>query len=468
MIGDRRCVGKQLETCGGTPETWQPTETCASAALCLDGLAADAGSCASPTCAVDQYQCVGQFMQKCNASQTGWVALGQCASLELCQSGLATGQCTAPVCDTNQKQCTGKAMEKCKAGRDGWELLSTCETPELCADGLAGGQCVAPVCDVGQNQCSGDHLSLMTCNAGRNGWDSQSCTYGCFLDAAMSYCGACSPGSHQCNGASYQTCNAKAKWEDTSSCGALEQCALGPQSQMLCVSKLVALPGNHAIDATEVTRAQYAAWLATNPAPTGLPAVCGTNSSYTPDATCMAGGGVCQGTGCGKHPQVCIEWCDAYAYCKSVGKRLCGKIGGGPADHALYMDPTHDAWFASCSAGGLNHWPYGNTASGTNCNIASGVSTEVGTKPACISSESSYQGTFDLSGNVWEWEDSCDGTASGDDYCRIRGGAFRPCFWNSVNNDACDYPYNADRCDYGAQLKRKLNYYDTGFRCCSL
>src|ERR1700690_3506870 len=76
---------------------------------------------------------------------------------------------------------------------------------------------------------------------------------------------------------------------------------------------MVMLPQGYCIDSTEVTRSQYAAWLATTPAlPTSSDANCGWKStgSYSADAPCMAHSTyVCQGTACGNHPQVCVDWC---------------------------------------------------------------------------------------------------------------------------------------------------------------
>ena len=46
------------------------------------------------------------------------------------------------------------------------------------------------------------------------------------------------------------------------------------------------------------------------------------------------------------HPIVWVDWCDAYAYCKGVGKRLCGAIGGGPVDfHTGYADTNQSQWY---------------------------------------------------------------------------------------------------------------------------
>jgi formylglycine-generating enzyme required for sulfatase activity len=72
----------------------------------------------------------------------------------------------------------------------------------------------------------------------------------------------------------------------------------------------------------------------------------------------------------------------------------------------------------------------------------------------CQSSVSGYAGVYDLSGNVWEWEDSCDGNAGNSDYCRLRGGS-------DVDND---YPL---RCDVDNYNDRDFQYDLFGFRCCS-
>jgi formylglycine-generating enzyme len=91
---------------------------------------------------------------------------------------------------------------------------------------------------------------------------------------------------------------------------------------------MVALPEGYSIDSTEVTRGQYQTWLDTNPATQGQIAACTSNADFAPEPSCMSTTHVCQGSDCCDHPQVCVDWCDAYAYCQVVGKRLCGKIGG--------------------------------------------------------------------------------------------------------------------------------------------
>jgi formylglycine-generating enzyme required for sulfatase activity len=223
---------------------------------------------------------------------------------------------------------------------------------------------------------------------------------------------------------------------------------------------MVALPEGYCIDSTEVTRSQYQTWLAAGPATSGQIADCAANTSFTPDATCMAGPEVCQGSGCGDHPQTCVDWCDAYAFCRGVGKRLCGRIGGGSVDSNDHADPTLDQWFNACSSHGQFAFPYSSTYRGTACNggdywvpnYGNNTTLAVGSLTTCQSPSSSYAGVYDLSGNVWEWEDSCG--AGG---CFARGGSYT--FYQ---------PYLAcGSIESVAVVTRTFCLAYVGFRCCS-
>jgi formylglycine-generating enzyme required for sulfatase activity len=223
---------------------------------------------------------------------------------------------------------------------------------------------------------------------------------------------------------------------------------------------MVAIPvpnGNHyCIDTTEVTRDQYAVWLATNPATDEQDPWCATNNSFSPPLYCMAKPYVCQGLGCENHPQVCVDWCDAYAYCRGVGKRLCGRIGGGDNAYSAYYDPLGDQWYAACSSGGKNAYPYGNVYDGAVCNsinVTYGGPVTVMSMAGCRSTGPGYEGVYDMSGNVSEWEDSCEASSGWSDLCRIRGGSF-----------ACG---DLASCYDQASVSRDALDYSRGFRCCS-
>ena len=239
-------------------------------------------------------------------------------------------------------------------------------------------------------------------------------------------------------------------------CQSLEQCWNG----QLCVAKSVSVPAGFSIDATEVTRGQYAAWLATNPATTGQAAVCSWNTSFTPNATCMAQPSVCQGTECANHPQPCIDMCDASAYCNAVGKRLCGAIGGGSVsstapDLSLNI-ATKSQWYNACSSNGVNQFTYGNSSVRGNCNdylTFSTTTVPVASMPECQSPIPGYAGVFDLIGNVSEWEDNCYGSAGQADGCRARGFSFR-------------LSELMPMCSQFSSTYRSAAYDNVGFRCC--
>lgn len=216
---------------------------------------------------------------------------------------------------------------------------------------------------------------------------------------------------------------------------------------------MVPVPGGYCIDSTEVTWDQYEAWYTGSPAPgfDTLPTECSWKTSYEPDASCTI---PFTPANAQTFPVVCVDWCDAYAYCKAMGKRLCGRIGGGTNAPSDFTDPTKSQWENACTSGGRYTYPYGADYDGSKCYTpGAGSIVSVPAAATCQSPESDYAGVYDLSGNVAEWEDSCTAKKGESDYCRVRGGSFR----DSAASTACD----ADLTTYrGTRQDWK------GFRCC--
>lgn len=229
-----------------------------------------------------------------------------------------------------------------------------------------------------------------------------------------------------------------------------------------CPTVPVVDAGGFGIDALEVTRGDYAVFLADAVDPVSQVAWCQWNVSFEPlvddAAGCLSPFDFSQAA----FPMSCVDWCDAAAYCAWAGKHLCGRRGGGSSlDEADVNDPAQSEWYAACSAGGTLAFPYGDTVESNSCNTSGNGADLVGSGwfSDC---EGGYAGIFDMVGNVEEWEDACDltGDPAGDN-CLLRGGAF----WADDSTPDRDFA----RCSSNFERRpdRSAASHDWGFRCCS-
>ncbi len=243
--------------------------------------------------------------------------------------------------------------------------------------------------------------------------------------------------------------------------GALQSCPIDKP-------ELVPIPrpdgGIFCIDRTEVTNANYAAFLATNPSTTAQSAVCTANASFAP---------AMDGVNCTQYdptnhpnfPVACVSWCDAQAYCAWAGKRLCGKIGGGANLTTDFADATKSEWYTACSRDGQYEFPYG----GTTYQPATCVGQDEGAdRPTAVptpSCQGGYDGVFDMSGNVSEWEDSCVGSTGLNDLCLYRGGSYADL--NSGTTPTLQCNSGTGTTAKSASKARSTRDKEIGFRCCA-
>lgn len=144
-------------------------------------------------------------------------------------------------------------------------------------------------------------------------------------------------------------------------------------------------------------------------------------------------------------PVTCVDWCDAYMFCKDAGKTLC------PA--GTTKSAQDGVWFDACSSNGGNDYPYGDGHQTGYCNDSTSSAKALvaaGEKKDC----KTPSGVFDMVGNAREWVDACNGSAQTEE-CATRGGSYA--------DDS-----GGAKCTSNSQLAREMGLPTVGFRCCWL
>ncbi len=195
--------------------------------------------------------------------------------------------------------------------------------------------------------------------------------------------------------------------------------------------------GGFCVDRTEVTRGDYEAFLAAAPSPS-FGVECAWKTGLSPAAGASTA-----------HPAVAIDWCDADAYCRWAGKRLCGPRSAEPS-----TVETGGEWLSAY--GGEGSFPYGAEYQPWRCNLADYPHADGIPKALPVSEPSSCAGAIgglvNMSGNVAEWVDRCDGYLGSNDTCKTRGNSYAD--GEFATNENC-------------WLTRDERRPTVGFRCCS-
>ncbi len=139
----------------------------------------------------------------------------------------------------------------------------------------------------------------------------------------------------------------------------------------------------------------------------------------------------------------CVDFCDADAYCKWAGKRLCGRIGGGAtltADESI--DPKASEWVNAvnaCTQGGKTKLPYGDTFEAGRCIDDTRMPKGAGLEglavlanpqknaPECRGTEPPFDKIYSMSVGMQEWDDSVVGDTPENATAGLRGGNY---CWN--------------------------------------
>lgn len=435
------------------------------------------------------------------ASASGAVCSGPnggkvCDGNSACVECVANADCASSICQLN-KCVPGSCLDTVKNGAEtdidcGGTVCNKCADGKVCV--VAG--------DCSNGVCTGGHCKAPTCTDGvKNGSETDldcggSCTpcaptKGCAV-AADCTSKVCTGGVCQAPSCTDGVLNGS---ESDIDCGsACSPCAIGKKcnntnancTSQTCTGNLCVCPtgmktvpksggngGTYCIDTTEVTNDQYTVFWGSSHTAQGLPGVCASKISFTPKV------GWPHLPAEGAIPVTGVDWCDAYAYCDYFGKHLCGKVSSGPnttLDDNEVTDTTKSEWYNACTAQGANDYPYGSTYNYAKCH---GVDQTDSSKPAgmcgppdnasgtcagpvAVSSPlnstcvGGVPGVLGMSGNVAEWENSCDDAAN-PTVCHVRGGSH--CETGASPNVAL-------RCNEIATQPVGYQGCDVGFRCC--
>lgn len=132
----------------------------------------------------------------------------------------------------------------------------------------------------------------------------------------------------------------------------------------------------------------------------------------------------------GAKPKTDVSLKEAVDFCAAAGKELC----------------SSEQWSSACKSSKGSAYAYGSDYQENYCNTAANASDRSGYNPNCRS----WDGVYDLSGNVWEWTST---PARNKSYNLVAGGS-----WDSRSASACG--------------ERKYSFFPqnqypmVGFRCC--
>ena len=446
VSGQVRCSGDagRLEVCNEGGVGWVLIDECGEPGLCdLENKI-----CAEAVCDPEGNRCEDGVMTYCSPGGAVLLPDQNCGSQALCEQGLAVGSCAEPVCTEADNRCAGAVMKLCKEDLTGFEDDRTCLNEAACAEGLSERRCQGEVCDPGEIFCIGPELRRCSANGVTSDLLDTCDTEGLCKQSSTATCiqATCQPGEVRCRETRLFTCDPNiGRFALQEDCGAqgmycdpvLEACAQPDLTPM------VEMPEGYFIDAYEVSGYQYAQFVTTRGTPSyvdlgsyvaisytdtrayGQSAECSWNEDYVTsyiraDQTLGTDKDAAQ-AGAKQ-----ADWCDAVAYCKWAGKRLCGAVGGGATAFADYASASADQWTNACVGGAAGSaYSYGNSYDGDACwDPETSLMTGLTEFPACESPDSAYAGVFNLSGGRPEWTDSCDGANGENDLCRARGASY--------------------------------------------
>lgn len=218
--GEASCVGATPRSCNASQTGWDELPACLSEVYCSISAASCGGSapcCLDAPCAAGEMRCNEGAMQRCSDDQSSWELVDSCASAELCLDSLAacgrspgSCECRMPTCEAGATSCDGAVLTRCNAAQTASEVIDTCATTALCEASrtLRTLTCVPPACELGSFTCSETGV-LRSCREDQTGFeDLEACIGAPFCNLTDGRCetAPCEAGQQRCNGAQIEVC----------------------------------------------------------------------------------------------------------------------------------------------------------------------------------------------------------------------------------------------------------------------
>jgi len=226
-LGDLRCVGPFLYTCGTNQDAWVYQETCLTARHC------DSRARGCQTCVPEEHRCDGSKLEIC--SDGGWTLIEDCGDPSACN--LNSDSCRS--CTPDEYECQGKNLMLCSQAMV-WTLAAECSNEATCsvtADKRSGAcadvdpRCTTElmhVCDDGQLlRCtqSRDELVVIDNCESNELCDAAAADLQARDQKLASCLVACEPDAVRCAGAEFQRCSAAGLWEAAMGCDSPAACS---------------------------------------------------------------------------------------------------------------------------------------------------------------------------------------------------------------------------------------------------
>lgn len=149
-----------------------------------------------------------------------------------------------------------------------------------------------------------------------------------------------------------------------------------------------------------------------------------------------------------------IDLCDAHAYCKWSGKRLCGNTDGKPGTLESASSPGTSEWMWVCTNGGTTKFSTGNEYKEGSCpRHGGGTKPKEGKENPCHGQGSPFDNIEYIMSGVVEFTSECSIDKDGINRCPIRGSDF-------------NYDTDGASCSYIGTVNIQT-FANIGIRCCA-